>query len=97
MDHDSVPDLEKLRCPVLAFFGEVDLTVPPEPNKTLLERALAKAGNRNYKVVVLPSANHLFLQAKSGVKTEYPGLNRFVSAYFNTMASWLRRQGLGPR
>jgi pimeloyl-ACP methyl ester carboxylesterase len=97
MDHDPVPDLEQLRCPVLAFFGEVDVDVPPEPNKTLMERALVAAGNRDQTIVVLAKANHLFLQAQTGVKTEYPRLRTFVPGYFDTMASWLRRQALVPR
>jgi pimeloyl-ACP methyl ester carboxylesterase len=91
MDHDPVPDLTQLTCPVLGFFGELDHNVPPEPNKTLLQNALAKAGNRDHTVVVLPKANHLFLQATTGVRTEYPRLKGFVPTYFDTMAGWLRR------
>src|SRR5262249_21228981 len=32
MDFDPVPYWERVTCPVLAFFGELDRTVPPERN-----------------------------------------------------------------
>jgi pimeloyl-ACP methyl ester carboxylesterase len=97
MDHDPVPDLERLTCPLLAFFGEVDRTVPPEPSKTILETALARSGNRDHTVIVLPRANHLFLQAQTGLRPEYARLRTFVPAYFDTMARWLRRRDLARR
>ena len=89
MDFDSVPLWEKVTCPVLAFFGELDWTVPPEPNRKALENALSKAGNKDYTIVVLPKANHLFLKAETGVQTEYPQLKNFIPAYFDSMKDWL--------
>src|SRR5262249_49603649 len=46
VDFDPVPVLEKVRCPVLAFFGEKDVLVPPEGNVGPMEAALKKAGNK---------------------------------------------------
>lgn len=89
MDFDSAPLWEKVSCPVLAFFGELDLTVPPEPNKKALDNALNKANNKDYTIVVLPKGNHLFLKAETGVQTEYPQLKNFIPGYFNTMKDWL--------
>jgi pimeloyl-ACP methyl ester carboxylesterase len=97
MDHDPVPDLARLSCPVLAFFGELDHNVPPVPNKAILERALATGGNRDVTVVVLPKANHLFLQARTGTRAEYRHLTTFVPEYFESMTSWLRRRVLASR
>lgn len=54
-----------------------------------LEQALKQAGNRDFTITVLPQANHLFLQAKSGTSTEYASLSRFVPGYFDVMAAWL--------
>jgi pimeloyl-ACP methyl ester carboxylesterase len=94
IDHDPTLDLQQVRCPVLAFFGDCDRTVPPERNQPALERALAKAGNKEVKVWVLPKANHLFLQAKTGVRTEYPGLKNFVPGYLDAMSNWLKQRKL---
>jgi pimeloyl-ACP methyl ester carboxylesterase len=96
MDFDPTPCLETLHCPVLAFFGEADVIVPPEPNRGLLEKALRKAGNQDVTIVVLPKANHVFLKAQTGVRTEIPSLDGFVLEYFQTMAAWLRRRSGSP-
>jgi pimeloyl-ACP methyl ester carboxylesterase len=97
MDHDPVSDLRRLTCPILAFFGAVDLTVPVEPNKTILENALLKAGNKDHTLVVLPQGNHVFLQAKTGLKEEYAHLQQFVPGYFDRMADWLKQRGFAER
>ena len=89
IDFDPAPYWAKVRCPVLAFLGTLDHTVPAEPNRKALEAALK--GNRDAKIVVLPSANHLFLRAKTGMPDEYPSLTHFVEGYFDVMAAWLAK------
>lgn len=56
--YDPGPDLEKITTPFLAIFGGDDYVVPPEENVQKLERYLKKAGNTDFKVVVLPGADH---------------------------------------
>ncbi|HEY6119243.1 MAG TPA: alpha/beta fold hydrolase [Pyrinomonadaceae bacterium] len=92
MDFDPQPLWEKITCPVLAFFGELDWTVPAVANRTALDNALRRAGNKDYTIIVLPKANHVFLQAETGVRTEYPHLKNFVANYFKTMADWLLKR-----
>jgi alpha-beta hydrolase superfamily lysophospholipase len=91
MDFDPVPFWRQVKCPVLAFFGEMDHNVPPRPNVEILERTFASAGHENHSIVVLPQANHLFLQAETGVMTEYPRLKGFVPGYFEQLGSWIQR------
>ena len=92
LDFDPKPHLERLRRPVLAFFGELDANVPPASNLARLEAALATAGNRDATIVLLPKANHLFLAAENGTSAEYPTLSRFVPGYFDVMSRWLRER-----
>lgn len=92
MDFDPAPLWAKVRCPVLAFFGELDHNVPPEPNRHALEAALRKRAVNDSTVIVLPKANHLFLRAETGAREEYPKLDSFVDGYFSTMAGWLTRK-----
>jgi hypothetical protein len=89
LDFDPKPYLERLRCPLLAFFGELDANVPASANRQRLEAALAVAGNRDATIVTLPKANHLFLAAETGTAAEYPTLSRFVPGYFETTTRWL--------
>jgi len=56
IDYDPATDLARVHCPVLALFGEKDLQVPAESNRKAFVEALARGGNRNVKVEVLPGA-----------------------------------------
>jgi pimeloyl-ACP methyl ester carboxylesterase len=89
LDFDPIPSWRKVKCPVLAFFGELDLQVPPLPNADLLRQTLTEAGHSRFRIVVLPKANHLFLQAGNGTMAEYPGLRAFEPTYFRQLAAWL--------
>jgi uncharacterized protein len=102
MDFDPVPFWRQVKCPVLAFFGELDHNVPPQPNVEILEKLLSSAGHAAHTIKVLPKANHLFLQAETGIMTEYPRLRAFVPGYFDQLGGWLKgvlavRQAGRPR
>lgn len=89
MDYDTRETWERVTCPVLLFFGELDANVPPAESWPPIERALRRAGNSHVTQYVLPAANHVFLEAKTGARDEYPALRRFVPGYFDRMAQWL--------
>ena len=89
MDFDPAPFWRQVKCPVLAFFGELDHNVPPRPNAEILEKLLSGAGHTAHTIKVLPRANHLFLQAETGLMTEYPRLRAFVPGYFDQLEVWL--------
>lgn len=89
MDFDPAPSWKRVGCPVLFFFGELDANVPPAASWPPIESALRQGGNRQATRVVLPGANHLFLEARTGTRDEYPRLSRFVPGYFDRMAQWL--------
>src|SRR5262249_19583969 len=86
--YDPLPTLEKLTCPTLVLLGELDRAVPVEPNKAIWEAALKKAGNKDYKIVVLPRANHDLLEAETGGRKEYLRLKRMVPAFAETLDEW---------
>lgn len=90
MDFDPAPYWRQVRCPVLALFGELDHNVPPQPNVEILEKTLSDAGHRTHSIVILPKANHLFLQAEMGTLAEYPRLKGFVPGYFDQLGHWLQ-------
>lgn len=90
LDYNPIPALEKVTCPVLLLFGEKDLQVPPKQNKEPMEYALNKGGNKDYKAVVLPNANHLFQSATTGSPEEYAKLPKeFVPGFLDTMTNWI--------
>jgi pimeloyl-ACP methyl ester carboxylesterase len=69
--------LTLVRCPVLAFFGELDTIVPAERSAELYRQYLRQAGNDETEIVVLPGADH--------------SLNGFAPTYWNTLTAWLTR------
>jgi pimeloyl-ACP methyl ester carboxylesterase len=90
MAYDPAPVLEKVKCPVLMLFGELDLQVPPAQNKAPMENALQKGGNKDYMSVVFPKANHLFLTATTGSPEEYTSLAKeFVPDFLTTIKEWI--------
>jgi uncharacterized protein len=56
--YDPAADLKKIKAPFLALYGGIDYVVPPEENVSKLERYLTEAGNRDFKIVVFPGADH---------------------------------------
>ncbi len=88
--YNPAPTLEKVTCPVLMLFGELDLQVPPSQNKELMEKALEKGGNKDFKTVVMPKANHLFQSATTGSPNEYAKLPKeFVPGFLDTIKNWI--------
>jgi pimeloyl-ACP methyl ester carboxylesterase len=73
--NNPVEYMTKVHCPVLAFFGEDDLLQPTEESAALYEQLLTEAGNRDYRIVVLPGVGHSI-----GLAT--PG-------YWEALTAWL--------
>jgi uncharacterized protein len=88
--HDPATVLEKVKAPVLALFGGLDLQVPAEENRAAVVQALEKGGNKDVTVKVFPSANHLYQAAKTGSPSEYAALKpEFVPGFLDTISEWI--------
>jgi len=46
IDFDPLPAWRQVKCPVLAFFGELDHNVPPEPNRRSWRRSSPKRATK---------------------------------------------------
>ncbi len=90
LTYDPAPTLRKVRVPVLAINGELDLQVPAKVNLQAIERALKEGGNRNYEVHELKGLNHLFQTAKTGSPTEYATIQETMSpTAMDLIADWV--------
>ena len=88
--YNPAPTLEKVTCPVLMLFGELDLQVPPSQNREPMEKALEKGGNKDFKTMIFPKANHLFQSATTGSPNEYAKLPKeFVPGFLDAMKDWI--------
>ena len=93
LKYDPAPTLQKVRCHVLALYGEKDLQVPPEPNMTAVKDALAKGGNQHVTVKVLPGLNHLFQECRTGLPGEYATIEQTISpAALKAINDWIQEQ-----
>ena len=82
---------------MLAVYGGLDPNVRAEDNAPLMEKALRAGGNRDARVIVYPSGNHVMLEARSGSAREIGAVKRFVPGYFDTVTAWvLERVGRRP-
>lgn len=92
LTYDPLPVLEKVSVPVLAMNGDLDEAVPTTQSVPILERALRKAGNKDFTIVVLAKAGHNFLETDKPYGAEqYVRKKRYVAGYWETMAKWLKK------
>ncbi len=64
LNHDPLPALEKVRCPVLSLFAEDDEMVSPPDNAKLFAEGFAKAGNPDHTIEIIPEINHMLTRAR---------------------------------
>jgi fermentation-respiration switch protein FrsA (DUF1100 family) len=84
--------LSRVKCPVLAMNGELDLQVPAAVNLQAIERALIFGGNSNYRIEGLPGLNHLFQHAEKGSPSEYGKIEETFAPEALTMISgWINK------
>ncbi|MEW6733880.1 MAG: alpha/beta fold hydrolase [Acidobacteriota bacterium] len=93
INYDPRPTLKKVKCPVLAINGELDLQVPINENLTAIEAALQAGGNKNYQIVKLPKLNHLFQTSETGSPMEYGKIEEtFSPTALKTIGEWIKKQ-----
>lgn len=88
LTYDPRATLKKVKCPVLAVNGELDLQVPP--NQNLPEITAALTANSDYEIVKLPKMNHLFQTCQTGSPSEYAKIEETISpAALEVMSNWI--------
>lgn len=89
--HDPRPVLARVRCPVLALGGSLDLQVLARDNLPAIEAALREGGNDDVTTRELPGLNHLFQPAQTGDVAEYERSKiTFDESALDEIAGWLR-------
>jgi pimeloyl-ACP methyl ester carboxylesterase len=86
------PDLywSKLKIPVLALNGSLDVQVKATENLAGIQTSLAKAGNKKATIKELPGLNHLFQEAKTGSTAEYSIIEQTIApVVLDTMSTWI--------
>jgi dienelactone hydrolase len=89
---DPRPFAARVSQPVLALFGGLDKSTPIQSAANLDS---AMTGRKNLTIEIFPTANHAFLEAKTGGNGEIPSLSHFAPGMFASMHRWLRLNARG--
>jgi len=80
----------KVKCPVLALDGTLDMQVNAEANLAAIKANLEKGGNKHFKIVTLDGLNHLFQKATTGSVPEYSQIEETVNPVaLQTVSVWI--------
>ena len=89
---DPAEFLSRVKMPVLALNGTLDLQVPAKEDLAGIEKALQKAGNNQSEIMALEGLNHLFQKATTGSVREYKEIEEpFNEAAMQIIADWIKR------
>ena len=90
--YDPVPALQKVRVPVLAVGGSLDLQVEPKANLAAIKTALKD--DTDVTVTELPGLNHLFQHAKTGSPGEYNAIEETMAPEaLQVIGDWVAAHG----
>lgn len=82
--------LTKIKCPVLAINGTLDIQVESVTNLAAIKASLQTAGNKNHEELALPGLNHLFQKAKTGSMNEYAEIEEtFNPVALEKVSTWI--------
>jgi pimeloyl-ACP methyl ester carboxylesterase len=89
-DYNSADYWAQVSVPVLVIYGERDLYVPVTQSTLNIERALSKAKNRDYTILVLPRASHAFnIEPEAGQPFEWSHL---ASGFPDLLTAWINQR-----
>jgi uncharacterized protein len=98
VNYDPRPALRKVKVPVLALNGTLDLQVIPDQNLPEIEKALKEAGNPDVTVRTLPGLNHLFQPAKTGSPGEYAMIETTIDpTVLDLVTQWIQQRFAAPK
>lgn len=87
---DMSRSLSKIKCPVLALNGKLDMQVDYKYNLDILEKGLT---NSKHKIVAFDGLNHLFQHCKTGSPNEYSEIEETISPeVLDVMIDWVKQQ-----
>ena len=98
VEYDPGPAWERVRCPVLAIYGEKDTSLPANESLPIIRRGLDRAGNQDVTIKVFPRADHGLMTSETGgpkearerAKAKEPGGEPdFTPGYLDLMTRWL--------
>jgi pimeloyl-ACP methyl ester carboxylesterase len=89
-DYNAADYWAKVDIPVLLIYGERDIYVPVAQSISNIDRALNKAGNKDYTIIMLPRASHAFnVEPEAGQPFEWWHLS---SGFPDLLTAWINQR-----
>jgi hypothetical protein len=92
ISYDPTTALKKVKCPVFALNGSLDVQVAPE-NLDYIEKAIKEGGNKKVTIKEYTNMNHLFQKCVTGSLNEYPTIEQTMDpTVLNDISNWINNQ-----
>ncbi len=91
--YDPLPDLKRLKAPVVYILGEKDAFVPVHKSAKLFQQTLDAAGHRDHQVWMLPRAAHGLWETDVDGGSAYINSTHWAREHYPRMTQWLRERG----
>ncbi len=88
INYDPVGIGARIRCPMLAVYGENDRLVIPDTNLPLLKEGIAMGGNRDCQFTVIAGASHGFIRIPDKCPDWKKVKIEMAPEFFSTLAAW---------
>jgi pimeloyl-ACP methyl ester carboxylesterase len=89
-EYNAADHWAKVNVPVLLIYGERDMLVPVAQSISNIDRALNKAGNNDYTIIMLPRASHAFnIAPEAGQPFEWW---RMSSGFPDLLTAWINQR-----
>ena len=83
---ENVP--ARIKCPILAVYGEYDALVVPKGNIPLLQKGLSAGGNTRCTIVIVPGGSHGFVRKDGICPQKFEGVPSQAPEFFSALAAW---------
>lgn len=89
-DYNAADYWQQVKVPVLVIYGERDMYVPIAQSISSIDRALNKAGNDDYTIIMLPRASHAFnIESEPGQAFEWWHM---ASGFPDLLTAWINQR-----
>jgi pimeloyl-ACP methyl ester carboxylesterase len=93
---DPILIMKKTTIPVLAFFGEKDTQVDPVQGMNAYRVALEQAGNKNFRIELIPGVDHCMTLTRTGCLTEVLNRNQaerinYEPLFLDIVEEWISK------
>jgi alpha-beta hydrolase superfamily lysophospholipase len=96
LSYKPVETLKKIKIPILTMNGDLDFIVSSKISLPIINEALKKAKNNNFKIMEFSGLNHWFQICRTGTIMEYGKTEETISSIvLNEIKEWILEQVIG--